>query len=217
MHLLLVLAFSWQQPSEAAEPREAETLARGALLAAIGEAARGAPLERIDAVDWPSPALGCPEEDTVYAQRVVTGFRVLFAYDGAVYRVHVGEGRAVVCGAPISSIAGVPAGETVTQEPEPAIPEPTEAGLAEVVATARDDLTERLSVEPDDIELLEVESVVWPDRSLGCPRPGMVYPQVPVDGVRIRFRVVKKQYHYHGGAGREPFLCETPAEWKRSL
>ena len=51
----------------------------------------------------------------------------------------------------------------------------------------------------------------WPDASLGCPRPGKVYPQVVKEGFLIRLRLEKRVYRYHGGQGGAPFLCESPA------
>jgi len=71
------------------------------------------------------------------------------------------------------------------------------------------DLAERLAIDENQIEVLEVKSVVWPDASLGCPKPGMAYKQVPQDGILIRLEAEGRSYEYHGGGGREPFLCET--------
>ena len=39
---------------------------------------------------------------------------------------------------------------------------------------AVDDLARRLNISPADIQVLDARAVVWPDRSLGCPRPGMI-------------------------------------------
>jgi len=35
---------------------------------------------------------------------------------------------------------------------------------------------------------VEVDAVTWPDTSLGCPKPGMMYPQVLVEGVLVQLR-----------------------------
>jgi hypothetical protein len=55
---------------------------------------------------------------------------------------------------------------------------------------------------------MEVRQVVWPDASMGCPKPGTVYEQSPVDGLLIRLGVGKAIYLYHSGGGTDPFLCE---------
>ena len=88
---------------------------------------------------------------------------------------------------------------------------PTDPRLAEVVDGAGKDLARRLGVDLSAIDVVEVLSVTWPDRGLGCPVPGMVYVQVPEDGLLIRFRSAGRMYQYHSGAGRPPFLCERPA------
>ena len=78
-----------------------------------------------------------------------------------------------------------------------------------LVDAAVQDLAQRLKVEPNQIEALAFEIMVWPDGSLGCPRPGMEYIQVQVEGYLIRLRYDGKEYNYHGGESRGPFLCEN--------
>ena len=80
--------------------------------------------------------------------------------------------------------------------------------LQPLVTKAVDDLSNRLNVDIDQIRVIEAEMVVWPDASMGCPQPDMVYKQVPVDGLLIRLGVADKVYEYHGGGWRDPFLCE---------
>ena len=75
------------------------------------------------------------------------------------------------------------------------------------IEKAKEDLAKRLAINPSQIELVEAASVIWPDKSLGCPQPGLEYPQVQVDGILIRLRVGNNVYEYHGGGGRTPFLC----------
>ena len=80
-----------------------------------------------------------------------------------------------------------------------------------LVKQALADLGTRLGVSPDAITLVSAESVVWPDGSLGCPRPDMGYKQVQQDGMRIVFKAQGRTYEYHSGGSRPPFLCESPA------
>lgn len=100
--------------------------------------------------------------------------------------------------------------ETIKEE-KPVSAEAIDAGLQTLVTQAKDDLAERLAIEPDQIELVEAEYVVWPDGSLGCPHPDMMYPQVQQDGVFIRLKVDAQFYDYHGGGKRPLFLCENSA------
>lgn len=84
---------------------------------------------------------------------------------------------------------------------------PASGPLDSLVAQAVADLARRLSIEPSRIERLEAVAVTWPDGSLGCPREGMLYPQVLREGARIRLRANGTEYRYHSGQGRPPFLC----------
>lgn len=97
--------------------------------------------------------------------------------------------------------------------PLPVIPEPkVPRTQLPMVEAARADLASRLGVDPAEIGVVLVESVVWPDGSLGCPQPGMEYIQVPMDGARIVLTHAGMTFSYHtGGARTDPFLCATPA------
>ena len=78
-----------------------------------------------------------------------------------------------------------------------------------LVEQAIADLARNESVPRGAIELVKFESVTWPDASLGCPRAGMRYKQVPVDGARILLRSPDGEREYHSGGGRAPFLCDN--------
>lgn len=89
-------------------------------------------------------------------------------------------------------------------------PDGPEAGLSRLVAQAVDDLASRLRVPSGEVEVLEARAVIWPDASCGCPRPGMRFKQVPVDGALIRLAVTDRAFEYHSGSGGRPFLCASP-------
>jgi hypothetical protein len=82
--------------------------------------------------------------------------------------------------------------------------------LQGLVQTSIEDLATRLSVPEGAIVVISAQPVRWPDRSLGCPQPGMVYPQVSVDGARIELSTGGAAYAYHCGGSRGPFLCADP-------
>ena len=73
---------------------------------------------------------------------------------------------------------------------------------------------QRSAVPAEEIKVVDVEIVVWPDASLGCPQPGMMYPQVQQDGMLIRLRAGGVVYEYHSGETRPPFLCEKAGPTK---
>ena len=108
----------------------------------------------------------------------------------------------------VSSPVSPPTQGDTTQMPS-ALPLPDDAGLRDLIEKAKTDLAGRLAVSVNEITLVEAKSVVWPDASLGCPQPGMVYIQVPEDGLLIRLQVGDQIYPYHSGGFRDPFLCET--------
>ena len=87
-------------------------------------------------------------------------------------------------------------------------PTPLDPTLQIVVAQARDDLAQRLGIAASQIEMVDLQAVTWPDKGLGCPKPGMIYLQVQVDGLLIRLRAGGRLYEYHSGGGVSPFLCE---------
>jgi hypothetical protein len=58
-----------------------------------------------------------------------------------------------------------------------------------------------------DIALLGYQSMDWPDGGLGCPEPGVMYPQVMMEGSRIRLSAKGRAWTYHAGGGA-PFLCD---------
>jgi hypothetical protein len=84
--------------------------------------------------------------------------------------------------------------------------------MTNLVVQAKEDLAQRLSIEMGQVGLVEAKAVVWPDSSMGCPRPGVAYTQVRRDGLLIRLRVGKRTYNYHSGGNRSPFLCEQATE-----
>ncbi len=73
------------------------------------------------------------------------------------------------------------------------------------------DLAGRLGALPTSISLVSAEAVSWPDGSLGCPQPGMMYPQVLTEGFRVVVAVDGKEYAYHGDDRGQFNYCENPA------
>ena len=99
---------------------------------------------------------------------------------------------------------GVSAGGTV--EPNAG------AELQAVIDQARTDLVGRLGVTEDAIELVEAQTVRWPDSSLGCPEPGKYYLQALRPGTRVVLRAAGRLYHYHAGGNTKAFLCKRPRD-----
>ncbi|MGH9320270.1 MAG: hypothetical protein ACRD21_20995 [Vicinamibacteria bacterium] len=210
MWLLILLAMTSTMTKE-----EAVKLATEALVLETGLEPLEVEVRRASPVDWPDESLGCPEPGERYPQVVTSGYRVTLQARGEIHSVHVGAGRAVVCEGGMQARPGASdRGSSVEAELEnaPAIPLPESPRLRELAMAARADLSRRLEVKPEAIDLLEVEEVVWRDASLGCPKPGRLYPQATREGHRVRLRFGKRIYAYHSGAAGEPFLCENPSK-----
>ena len=49
-----------------------------------------------------------------------------------------------------------------------------------------------------ELTVARAEAVTWPDGSLGCPEPGMMYTQVLVDGYWVVIRAGDETYDFRG-------------------
>jgi len=174
---LLVLAIS--QPSPPPEG-DAVRLARAALAASAGIEQTRIETLRAEPTEWPDAGLGCPEPGKMYAQMIVPGFRVTLRASGKTYDVHVGEGRAIVCGS-----------STEKEKPE-----------ALAAQKAREDLARTLGIPASAVEVMSTTRASWPDASLGCPEPDRMYAQMITEGWVIKLRVRGKNYEYHADASR---------------
>ncbi len=80
-----------------------------------------------------------------------------------------------------------------------------------IVQTAIADLRDRLGDPAADVAVMSVEEVDWPDGSIGCPQPGMVYTQAIVNGTKIVLKHAGIRYNYHQGGTRDLFNCPQTA------
>lgn len=71
-----------------------------------------------------------------------------------------------------------------------------------------DDLALRSSSDPAAITLVGAEAVIWNDGSLGCPQPGVAYPQMLIEGYRVLLRIGDRDYDYRVGRRGSFVLCE---------
>jgi len=93
----------------------------------------------------------------------------------------------------------------------PSLPTPADTGLQNLIDKAVADLAQRLSIPLDQITLVEATPVVWPDSSLGCPQPGMVYTQVLAPGYLILLEANDTMYEYHANRDTYVISCENPS------
>ncbi|GAB4476447.1 MAG: hypothetical protein Kow00124_18530 [Anaerolineae bacterium] len=185
-----------QPAASGGDPRQIELAAAALLAAELGVGPGAVTVLDWLAVQWPDAGLGCPQEGAAYAQVITPGYLVTLAVEGRVYRAHLdAAGGGVIC-------------HKETQGPVMADPG-TDPVAAEFVEQARFDLAERMGISLEQVVLISVEAVDWPDSSLGCPEEGEEYIQALTSGYRVVLGVGDQRYEYHTALERMVF-CETP-------
>ncbi|WP_026369159.1 hypothetical protein [Kallotenue papyrolyticum] len=58
-------------------------------------------------------------------------------------------------------------------------------------------LSNQVGVATDRWQVVSAEAVEWPDSSLGCPQPGMMYMQVITPGYRLELSDGTRRYEVH--------------------
>jgi hypothetical protein len=83
--------------------------------------------------------------------------------------------------------------------------------LDEIVADAVD----RTGVSPGAIVVVRAQAITWPDGSLGCPQPGVVYTQALIDGYWVELDADGTLLDYRVGRNDVVTLCEDPPAIQR--
>ena len=99
-------------------------------------------------------------------------------------------------------------GDTQNMTPTPSFP--TTPNLQSLIAKAKDDLAQRLSISITEINIVDAKEVTWSNASLGCPQPGMLYADVLTTGFLILLSANAQNYEYHADKGSDVFYCENP-------
>lgn len=103
-------------------------------------------------------------------------------------------GLAVVVLLAVAVSAALTAGGT----PRSDLASPPLSGPARDAADrARADLSDRLAIPAEKIEVVSCKPHTWPDTSLDLPEPGMVYAQVRTDGFIVTLRAEGREYTCH--------------------
>jgi len=96
------------------------------------------------------------------------------------------------------------------------IPAPAPATTGEVPADVMDNVLAALEKltgsERAAFKVLRAEEKLWPDGSLGCPQPGMVYSQATVPGYHVVVDHAGREYDYRVGGNRYLVLCLAAVE-----
>ncbi|MCS7177731.1 MAG: hypothetical protein RML46_05295 [Anaerolineae bacterium] len=97
-------------------------------------------------------------------------------------------------------------GEAMERSVRPT-PTPMQAYPEAVMAAVRR-MAEQRGIPPEEIRVVSWEPVDWPDTSLGCPEPGMVYAQVIVPGYQVVLEVWGELHRVHTDrSGQQIVFC----------
>jgi len=180
-------------------PRDAAiALAKTTLTREVGAGAENAVLVSITDAVWRDSSLGCPQRGNVYTQVMTSGYRVTLSLQGTPYVVHVGQGRAVVCGNAAGAVKRVPPPPSdASAARESKLPSTSAVAGLKLAEQARADLARKLGVEKDAVTINFFRPAEWPDAGLGCPAEGQMYTQQLTKGFTIELASGGKNYEYH--------------------
>jgi hypothetical protein len=101
---------------------------------------------------------------------------------------------------PASAPAKVPPSPVASASPNPE----AQGVVDEAVRTA----AAYANVAAADVKVQQIEAREWPDSSLGCPRPGLMYSQIVTPGYLIVVQAGSRVLEYHSDARGSVVLCQ---------
>ncbi len=101
-----------------------------------------------------------------------------------------------------------PASEPVV--PGSASPVAGSTPIAQEIAPVISAIAADLDVPPTSLQVVTVEPHDWPDSSLGCPQPDMLYAQVITPGYVIVVEVSGERFEYHTDERGNIVRCPSP-------
>jgi hypothetical protein len=161
----------------------AEQRAREALAQRLNVAQDAVTVQRSEPHTWTDSSMGCGKPGNVALTVITEGYVVVLSAQGAEHSVHVSGDNVVVC-----DRAAVPQRSGGVANAR---------GLDVMMEQARQDLAQRLGVEPAKIRLAGMEPHRWDDSALGCPQLGETVQPGPVDGFRLMLKYSGRVYTYH--------------------
>lgn len=142
----------------------------------------------LESFRWPDRFLGCKTLEEQYGpapREPVNGYRVVLEYADQIKVYHTDETSGIVqCADPI----------WLAQEGHPITVDPI---AKSIVDRARADAGRRLALPSEQVQVVSVLTVNWPDSSLGCPQPGIEYEPITTRGYRLVFEAGSTRLIYH--------------------
>jgi len=164
--------------------QHAEQRARAALAQRLDISQDAITVQRIEPHAWSDSSMGCGKPGAVAATVITEGYAVILSAQGVEHSVHVSGDNVVVC-------------ERGTVPGRDARGVQNARGLDVMMEQARQDLAQRLGVDPSKIRLAGMTPQRWEDSALGCPQQGEAVLPGPVDGFRLMLKYSGRVYTYH--------------------
>jgi hypothetical protein len=163
---------------------EATELAFTTLSQHIGADRKDLVLIHLARFNWPNSALGCPKPGMQYTQAIVPGYLALLKHGDQQYRVHLGNGRGLVC--------------NLTRMPLKL----DEVILDNLKEMATQDLADKLGAKIQDITVVEDQFMVWPDTNFGCATGSDSGVSKSIRGHLIKLEYRGKTFEYRTSRSR---------------
>ena len=168
----------------AAAPEQAEERARAKLAEQLKISPDAISVTRSEPQTWSDSSMGCGKPKSVALTVITEGYAVVLMAQGRTHTVHVSGNNAVICKQ-----------GTTLQHREGRVM--NARGLDAMMARARQDLAQRLGVDPAKIRLAGTQPQRWDDSALGCPRKDEAIQAGPVDGFKLALKYLGRTYTYH--------------------
>ncbi len=83
-----------------------------------------------------------------------------------------------------------------------------------LVSLAKQRLAEKFQLDPQEFRLFSILPMSWPDSSLGCPQPGVLYQPVVTPGYQMVFEGGGQTYVVHSDQSDYVVICafQAPTE-----
>jgi hypothetical protein len=101
----------------------------------------------------------------------------------------------------------VPVDVTDESVASPIADQPSPAVQQKMVDLSRENLSQILKVNIDQVATSKVDPVTWSDASLGCPKIGVMYIQTVTPGFLVRLEADNTEYIYHTDWKGKVVLC----------
>jgi hypothetical protein len=141
-------------------------------------------LKSVEPKTWNDSSLGCGKPDSLALQVITEGYAVVLSAQGRDHVVHVSSNNAVVCDRP-----------TLVRKPRGGVHRAR--GLDVMMQKAREDLADRLAVDPAKIRIDGMKPQQWADSGMECPIENEPIEPGPISGYRLFLKYDERSYSYH--------------------